>query len=115
MLKIRLGVGGWAEQGVDPANYSRSLMTFAEEAVSQKSISDPSQILTYAYEKCKVINFYVKIIFLSEYAYLLIFLFNILFYYFLLFLKIFDFSMYFLLTFFYFFVYLFIYFIYLFN
>ena len=47
-------MGGWSSKGVDPAIYSRNLMNFAKEA-TQKLMSDPLDILSYAFNKCKVI------------------------------------------------------------
>jgi protein phosphatase PTC7 len=47
-----LGVGGWADSGIDPALYANKLMQGARLAVD-KNLVDPSKILHDAYDFAK--------------------------------------------------------------
>jgi len=47
------GVGGWANEGVDPRDYSTTLSTQCKEAVDQRNITNPVEILRYGYEQSK--------------------------------------------------------------
>jgi protein phosphatase PTC7 len=49
------GVGGWADEGVDPSIYARSLMKCAQEAYEKNNKKEPMQILNEAWIKCKSI------------------------------------------------------------
>jgi len=45
------GVGGWAESGVDPRDYSYVLSEGCRQAVEELRFSDPLSILNYGYKK----------------------------------------------------------------
>jgi len=45
------GVGGWAKEGIDPSAYSTKLCEATLEAYEKENISDPTQIMQYAYQK----------------------------------------------------------------
>jgi len=45
------GVGGWAEFGIDPAVYSRSIMAEAKNAIEKKKMTDPVSVLSYAHQE----------------------------------------------------------------
>ena len=51
VLGIADGVGGWADSGVDPADYSRGLMKNCHEAaLADETLSDPVEILKSGHE-----------------------------------------------------------------
>jgi len=53
------GVGGWVDEGVDPAIYSRNLMKFTKEKYDElikSKVPTPVEILSYAYKKCSEIT-----------------------------------------------------------
>lgn len=50
VLGVADGVGGWADQGVDPGIFSRQLMNFAAEE-SRAGESDPKTIMTRAHSR----------------------------------------------------------------
>jgi len=47
------GVGGWANEGVDPRDYSTTISTQCKLAVDQRNITNPVEILRYGYEQSK--------------------------------------------------------------
>jgi len=47
------GVGGWADAGVDPREYSYALATACKQAVDEQYLHDPLAILEYGYDKTK--------------------------------------------------------------
>lgn len=51
-----LGVGGWADVGIDPALYAKQLMEGATIAVEKDKISDPKQILQEAYDYASTVT-----------------------------------------------------------
>lgn len=51
MLAVADGVGGWAESGIDPANFSKRLCRNIDELVAQNEayyIDEPKQLLMEA-------------------------------------------------------------------
>jgi len=47
------GVGGWADAGVDPREYSYALATACKQAVDEQLLNEPLAILEYGFEKAK--------------------------------------------------------------
>lgn len=45
------GVGGWANRGIDPRDYSLTVAKFCEEATNEMCLTDPREILAYAHIK----------------------------------------------------------------
>lgn len=50
------GVGGWSMHGIDPAIYAKSIMKDAKYAYEETDLKLPLEMLSYAYEKAKVIQ-----------------------------------------------------------
>jgi len=50
------GVGGWADAGVDPREYSYALAAACKSAADDLYLHDPLEILQYAYDKIKIKN-----------------------------------------------------------
>ena len=48
MITVADGVGGWADEGVDVAKYSKQLMKFICESYDKNSSRSPKEILTDA-------------------------------------------------------------------
>ena len=55
MIAVADGVGGWAESGIDPANYSRRLCSLINELatndVADKYMMNPTQLLVDAVDQ----------------------------------------------------------------
>ena len=50
LIGVADGVGGWAEVGVDPSEYSRSLMKHSLMAYEERDIHEPLQIMKFAHQ-----------------------------------------------------------------
>ena len=48
------GVGGWCKSGVDPGEYSRRLMQYAEQAIARQAASSCVDALEYAHDRVNV-------------------------------------------------------------
>ncbi len=53
VIAVADGVGGWADIGIDAGQYSRELMSNAEECIIRTGTSDPATILSEAFEGTK--------------------------------------------------------------
>ena len=51
MITVADGVGGWADEGVDVAKYSKQLMRFISEGYSKMLIESPKSVLTNAWRR----------------------------------------------------------------
>lgn len=51
MITVADGVGGWANEGVDVAKYSKQLMRFISEGYSKMLIESPKSVLTNAWRR----------------------------------------------------------------